>query len=227
MILTIFLPAYNEARVIGGVLEELPRQLAGFKKVQILVVDDGSKDDTASIARQYGAEVVRHQINRGVGLATITGLEAARFLKTDILVTMDSDGQHDPADIVKVIQPILAGTADFVLGTRLLHPKGMPWIKQIGNRTMNWFTQLFSGVKTTDSQSGFRAYNHYALERLHLTTSGYEVCTEIFVAAKQAGLRMAEVPIKVIYTDYSKHKGQSITNALNILVRLVIRSITR
>lgn len=226
MILTILLPAYNEAKVIGEVLTSLPQKLPGFAKVQILVIDDGSKDDTALIAGSHGAHVVRHQINRGVGLATITGLEAARLLKTDILVTMDSDGQHDPNDIPQMVKPITDGQADFVVGTRLLHPQGMPWIKRVGNRTMNGFTRIFTGVKTTDSQTGFRAYNQYALERLHLTTSGYEVCTEIFIASRRAGLRMVEVPIKVIYTDYSKRKGQSITNALNILVRMVIRAIT-
>ena len=224
--LIIVLPAYNEARAIGPVLADLPRQLPGFDRIETLVVDDGSTDDTGLVARAAGARVLRHRLNRGVGLATITGLAAAQKRGADAVVMLDSDGQHDPADLPALLEPIQTGRADFVLGTRLIHPLGMPLIRQIGNRAMNRLVWLTSGVKTTDSQSGFRAYSRYALERLALTTSGYEVCTEFLVAARRAGLRQAEVPIRTIYTDYSKRKGQSPTNAINILIRLFVKAIS-
>ncbi len=222
---TIFLPAYNESRVIGGVLEKLPASLAGIGPVRVVVVDDGSRDDTAVVSRSHGALVARHRINRGVGLATITGIKIAREIGTDILVMMDSDGQHDPDDLAAVIAPIVDGKADVVVGTRLVKSKGMPWIRRVGNKTMNLILRLLAGVRTTDSQSGFRAFNSYALERLRLTTSGYEVHTEMLVAARRAGLRIAEAPIKVIYTAYSKKKGQTITNSLNVIFRLILKTI--
>lgn len=227
MNLLIILPAYNEGRVIGSVLEQLPKTLPGLTHIETLVIDDGSTDETRRISRRAGALVLRHHVNRGVGLATITGLAAARTLGADCVVTMDSDGQHDAADLAKVLRPIIDGNADIVIGSRLLtREPGMPWIRQLGNRLMNGLVKLFWGIKTTDSQSGFRAYSRYALNRLHLTTSGYEVCTEILAAAKIANLRLTEVPIKIIYTDYSKRKGQRITNAVNIVVRLVVRAIS-
>lgn len=222
---TIFLPAYNESRVIGGVLEQLPRTIPGVGPVSVIVVDDGSRDDTAAIASSHGALVARHRINRGVGLATITGIRIAQEIGTDILVMMDSDGQHDPNDLAKVIAPIVEGAADVVVGTRLIKSKGMPWIRRVGNKTMNLCLRLLAGVRTTDSQSGFRAFNRYALERLRLTTSGYEIHTEMLMAARRAELRVAEVPIRVIYTAYSKRKGQTITNALNVIFRLILKTI--
>jgi glycosyltransferase involved in cell wall biosynthesis len=225
-ILAIVLPAYNEASVIQAVLHDLPRALPDFRSIRVLVIDDGSGDETSAVARAAGAEVIRHRLNRGVGLATITGLAAARQLGADVVVMLDSDGQHDPKDIEKIIQPIIDGQADFVLGTRLRNPKGMPLIRRFGNRAMNFIVWLTSGVKASDSQSGFRAYSRYALDRLSLTTSGYEVCTEILLAARRIGLRQVEVPIKTIYSSYSKRKGQPITNALNILVRLFVKAVS-
>lgn len=223
--LVVILPAYNEAPVIGRVLTDLPRQFPAFHRVEVLVIDDGSVDDTHLVALAAGAHVIRHRLNRGVGLATVTGLAAARRLDADAVVMMDSDGQHDPKDIPRVLAPIVAGEADFVLGTRLKNPQGMPLVRRLGNRVMNGIIWLTSGVKTSDSQSGFRAYSRYALDRLSLTTSGYEVCTEILLAARRAGLRGVEVPIRTIYTRYSKKKGQSVTNALNILYRLILKTV--
>lgn len=225
MILTIFLPAYNEGGVIGGVLEKLPTKLAGIDRIQTIVVDDGSKDETSRVAREHGAVVARHRINRGVGLATITGIRVAQQLGTDILVMMDSDGQHAPEDLPKLLAPLLGKEADVVVGTRLVNPKGMPWIRRVGNKTMNFFLKVLAGVQTTDSQSGFRGFTIDALTKMELTTSGYEVHTEILVAARKAGLRVAEVPIKVIYTAYSKKKGQTITNALNVIFRLILKTL--
>ncbi|MEK7461318.1 MAG: glycosyltransferase family 2 protein [Patescibacteria group bacterium] len=225
--LAIILPAYNEASVIGSVLGSLPKKLPWFDQIHTLVIDDGSTDGTHLVAQAAGAHVVRHRLNRGVGLATITGLAVARQLGVDAVVMLDSDGQHDPVDLMAVLAPIRAGSADFVLGTRLKNSgSGMPVIRRLGNRAMNLIVWLSSGIKTSDSQSGFRAYNRYALERLFLTTSGYEVCTEILLAVRRAGLRQVEVPIRTIYTAYSRKKGQPVTNAINILIRLLVKALS-
>lgn len=223
----IVLPAYNEASVLAEVLGGVPKRIAGIDSITTVVVDDGSRDQTSAIAEQAGALVVRHRMNRGVGVATKTGLAQAKKLRADIVVTMDSDGQHDPADIVRVVKPILENKADVVLGTRLSDVGGMPRLKVVGNKIMNSVTRLYGGMHSTDSQSGFRAYNRAALQNIHLSSRGYEVCSEILGAVKRAHLRLAEVPIHTIYTAYSKKKGQSITNALNIIIRLTVRAITR
>ncbi len=225
MTLAILIPAYNEAPVIGDVVRALPATLGGIGRIDRIVVDDGSRDGTAAEARNAGATVLRHPVNRGVGVATATGLAAARQLDTDLVVTMDADGQHDPADLPRLLAPLIAGQADLVVGTRLLEPAGMPAIRRIGNQLMNAILHVGWGIETTDSQSGYRAYSRSAVQRLHLTTGGFEICTEILYAAKQAGLTLAEVPVKTIYTDYSKAKGQNPITAVVTFLRFATRVI--
>lgn len=224
MHLVIALPAFNEARVIGAVLAALPRRLAGITRITPIVIDDGSTDATAAVAAQNGALVLRHKFNRGVGLATITGIKAAQQARADILVTMDSDGQHHPADIKRLVAPIIAHDADLVVGTRLLHSGGMPLARQLGNHIANALLRIIAGVKTTDSQSGFRAYSRRAIKVLRPTTTGYEICMEILIAAQKMRLRLTEVPIDVIYTSYSKRKGQTVLSAMNTLLRLLAKT---
>ncbi len=227
MKLAIILPAFNEASIIGSVLDAVPTSILGIDRVMTLVIDDGSTDNTAEVAEQHGAMVVRHRMNRGVGVATKTGIQQAKKLRADIAVTIDSDGQHNPADLPAVIAPILAGESDVVIGTRLVNASGMPLLKIFGNKLMNSITRLYGGAATTDSQSGFRAYNQAALQRMRLSSSGYEICSEILGAIRRAHLRLVEVPVDTIYTAYSRKKGQSITNGLNIIIRLTVRAITR
>lgn len=223
MKLVILIPAYNEGRVIREVINSLPTSLPNIDSVQTVVINDGSHDETGQEAKTANTLVLRHRINRGVGVATATGLKAAGRLKADIAVTMDADGQHDPAELPRLIEPILQGTADIVVGTRLTDPKGMPAIRRIGNKLMNGILRVFWGIRTTDSQSGYRAYGRSALERLHVSTGGFEVCTEILYVAKQDGLRVSEVPITTIYTDYSKTKGQNPITALLTFIRFLAR----
>lgn len=226
MTLVILIPAYNEAPVIGDVIRQLPQHLGHISTIRTVVIDDGSRDATGAEAAKAGATVLRHAVNRGVGVATMTGLAAATRLKADLVVTMDADGQHDPGDLPALIEPIRTGRAEIVVGTRLLTPAGMPAIRRIGNRLMNAVLRLGWGIRTTDSQSGYRAYGREALKRLRVTTGGFEICTEILYAAKQAGLTVAEVPIRTIYTDYSKAKGQNPITAFLTFLRFVARVIT-
>lgn len=221
----IVIPAYNEGQVIAGVLRALPKRLPRIHKLFTVVVDDGSTDETARIAIRHKAQVVRHPINGGVGVAKMTAMAVARKLKVDVLITLDADGQHDPTEIPQLIAPILSKKADVVIGSRLLGHSSMPQLRQIGNRAMNRLLRLVWGIQTTDSQSGFRAYSERALATFKSLGSGFEVDTEILILAKQRGLIMTEVPIKTIYTDYSKSKGQSTINALITLIRLIVHTI--
>ncbi len=228
MNLAIIIPAYNEEKVLKSVLESLPSKLKGIEKIFTVVTDDGSKDKTYSIAKKYATVALRHKINLGAGSATITGIRyAVRILKPDIVITMDSDGQHDPKNIPTLIEPITASQADIVIGSRMLDTIGMPVIKIFTNKIANLITFIFSGIWTTDSQTGFRSYSKYALSKIHLRTTGYEYCTEVFSEIKRNHLKFVEVPVKVIYSDYSKSKGQSISNSLNIIIRLINRNLTK
>jgi glycosyltransferase involved in cell wall biosynthesis len=221
--LIVVIPAYNEAKVVGKVLDDLMK--AGYKN--IVVVDDGSKDNTSEVVRKRkGVILVRHLINRGLGGALGTGMETAFVNGADIAITFDADGQHSVSDIPKMIKPIKDGKADVVIGSRMIHPKGMPLIRIIGNFGLNVITWFLFGVWTTDSQSGMRSFNRYALSKIETKTNKMEVSSEFFKEIKRHELRCAEVPITVIYTAYSKAKGQSSWNAFKIVFKLIVRKLT-
>jgi len=222
--LAIVIPAFNEEKTISEVINGLPKKLPGISKIDVIVVDDGSKDKTGILAKRAGAKVLRHMINLGVGNAYKTGLKFTTK-KYDIVATMDADGQHSPKDLVKIIQPIARNKADVVVGTRLKNPQGMPMVKLAGNWIMNFITYLFSGIWTTDSQSGFHAFSQKTLKLFRLKTGGYEICTEMFGEINKYGLKFKEIPIKVIYTKHSRSKGQSIANAVNIVTNLLKRNL--
>lgn len=226
MHIVVVIPAYNESKVIGAVVAGLPRKLKGVTKVTPVVVDDNSRDNTAEEARANGAICVQHKMNLGAGGATITGFEAAKRLKADIVVTFDGDGQHDPGDMQRLIAPIVGGEADVVLGSRMVgKTKGMPFYKIIGNNLLNIVTFVFFGIWVSDSQSGYKAFSRAALDKIELATSGYEFCSEIIGQIKIKRLRYREVPISTIYTEYSRSKGQLALNAVNIVLGLLLRNI--
>jgi len=220
----IVVPAYNEQQVIGRTISAIKTATSTLGSRTILVIDDGSSDLTAQKAKQSGALVARHIINRGLGGALGTGLEYARISKFDIMVTFDADGQHDPSDIAKIIAPLTDGSADVVIGSRTKSSHGhMPWDRKLLIAMSNVLTELLFNQITSDSQSGFRAFNKQAITHIHIKTQRMEVSSEFFSEIRRLNLKMREVPIKVIYTDYSRSKGQSNTNALNILYKLVLR----
>ena len=175
--LAIVIPTYNEEKVIHEVIRGLPKKLPGVSKIFVIVVDDGSTDNSADKIAKTRAILVSHPLNLGTGSATITGLETAKKLKADAVVTFDGDGQHDPDDIAAVIGPILEGRADVVVGTRLKKPHGMPYPRIIGNKVLNFATYLLSGYWTSDSQSGFKGLSKRALKKLELSSPGFEYCS--------------------------------------------------
>lgn len=215
----IVIPAFNEASVIQDVIREV--QDAGYEN--IIVVDDGSSDGTYEKAKEISRVfALRHKINRGKGAATKTGIEAAKLLKADIVVTMDGDGQHDPKDIEKLINPIARNHCDVVLGTRLKNTKGMPWYKIAANHIGNFFTWYLFGLWVTDSQSGFRAYSKHAAEVINTKGDRYEYDSEVIREIYIYKLKYEEVPISVRYTKYSmeKHHKQGFANGINTLYKM-------
>lgn len=216
--LVAVIPAYNEAGHIGPVVSAVREFADG-----VIVVDDGSGDSTGAEARAAGARVYRHLVNRGLGGGIATGIRAALEADADIIVTLDGDGQHVPAEVVELAAPIQRGEADLVIGSRMLDPGGMPVLRRVANRFANVCTWALFGVRVSDSQSGFRALSRRAAESLDLRTSRMEVSSEIVAEAARNGFRIAEVPITVIYTDYSLSKGQSLGVGLQTLTKLILR----
>ncbi|KKP43151.1 MAG: glycosyl transferase family 2 [candidate division WS6 bacterium GW2011_GWC1_33_20] len=225
----IVLPAYCEGKVIKEVVESIKKK--GYKN--IIVVDDGSTDNTCKEAKYSGAITISHTINRGKGAATQTGIDAAKLLGADIVVTMDSDGQHDPKDIKKLIKPIEEGKADVTIGSRMINGKDMPQSRILMNKIANIVTYIFFGILVSDSQSGFRAYNKKAYTTVYTYMDRYEFESEMLGQIKNANLKIKEVPIKVIYTDYSlskyKHMGkfsaQGLINGIRMVIRLIENSL--
>lgn len=220
----VVVPAYNEEEVIRDTLRKLKDE--GYQN--IVVVDDGSRDNTCNIAREEGVILCRHVINRGLGGALGTGIKCALEYNPEVIVTFDADGQHDPKDIEKVVEPILYQGYDMVVGSRLMDReelKNMPVVKRVGNRILNIITYLFGGYLVTDSQSGLRAFSRRAAEVIlsNLKSNRYEVSSEFIIIAKRENLKFKEVPIKTIYTEYSMSRGTNIITGIKILIKLIIQ----
>lgn len=213
----IAMPAYNEGRAIGSVIKELKSK--GFSN--ILVVDDGSIDNTVQVAQKAGAQVLVHPINRGAGAATATCLEYAKRTNFKYIVLIDSDGQHSPKDIEKLLKQ--ASKYDVVIGSRMMNPKGMPFSRKFLNFGGSLATWFIFGLFVRDSQSGFKVFNRKAIEKIRITYDRYEFCSEVIGEIKRNRLTHIEVPIKVIYTDHSLSKGQSFKNGVKMLFRFVFR----
>lgn len=219
----IVVPAFNEASVIRKVLKSLPKKIKGVSSLEVLVVDDGSTDETMIEALRSSVFVIRHVLNRGVGAATRSGLEFARRRRADAVVTFDADGQHKSDDIEKVIGPVLAGKADVVIGSRLKKVQKIPIDRFILNWLANFTTLVLFGVFSTDSQSGFRALSKKAVENIDFKGDRMDFSSELLMEAKKNRLRIKEVPIKAIYTDYSRSKGQKNINAFPIMARFLVK----
>ena len=222
--LAVVIPARNEEKMISKVVNELKKNLqASSYDFEIIVVDDGSTDETASEANNAGAYVISHILGSGSGAATATGLSYAQSQGFDIAATIDADGQHKPVDIIRGVKLLLEQNHDLLIGSRLINTEGMSKTKVIGNRGLSFVTFILFGVQVTDSQSGLRIFSKRALENLKWKTSGYEFCSEMLWRARQLKLSIGEYPIKAIYTEYSVSKGQNNWNGINIIKSLLHR----
>lgn len=222
----VIIPAFDESKVIARVISDV---IESFKATpylsEIVVVDDASKDDTATRAKKRGATVISHILNTGAGGATATGLSYAQQNNFDIACTMDGDGQHASQDVVKGVNELILRKVDLLIGSRLINNQGMSKVKIFGNKGLSVITYILFGISSTDSQSGLRIFSRNSLEQLRWRTNGYEFCSEMLWRAKQLGLKIDEYPIKAIYTEYSKTKGQNNWNGINIVKSLIKRRI--
>ncbi|MBI4491373.1 MAG: glycosyltransferase family 2 protein [Chloroflexi bacterium] len=214
----VAIPAYNEDRFIGSLVLKL--RAAGYR---VLVVDDGSADLTAEVAEAAGAAVVRHPANVGKTAAVRRAFERARELEVEALVLLDGDSQHDPAEVGRVVAPVLAGQADMVVGSRFVgaHSRIPRW-RVAGQHALTLATNLGSGLHLSDSQSGFRAFSRRALQGMSFHRAGFSVESEMQFEAKALGLAVLEVPIHVHYQLPTKRspirQGLSVLEAVLRLV---------
>ncbi|MDD5043056.1 MAG: glycosyltransferase family 2 protein [Patescibacteria group bacterium] len=222
MKITVVIPAFNEEKTIKKILEEVKNCGA-----DIIVVNDGSSDKTGEIAENEGVTVINHIINRGLGAALGTGIEAALLSGADYIVTFDADGQHQAEDIFRLKKIAEEGGYDIVIGSRLLNPRGMPLARRVANWLGNLSTYLLFGIWVTDSQSGLRLFTAPAASLLHLKSNRMEVSSEIIKEVKRHNFKFTEIPIEAVYTDYSLSKGQNFVVGLKTLWQLILQKISK
>ncbi|MDA3855178.1 MAG: glycosyltransferase family 2 protein [Candidatus Woesearchaeota archaeon] len=217
----IAMPAYNEAKVIFDVIKDIKKE--GYKN--ILVIDDCSKDDTFNVAKKAGATVLKHVVNRGAGAATNTGLIYAKRNNYDYIVFIDSDGQHSPKEIKKLI--LHANKYDVVIGSRMVGSlKNMPFQRRAVNFAGSFITYLIFGLFVRDSQSGFKVFSRNAINKINISFDRYEFCSEIIGEIYKNKLSYKEIPIKIIYSTHSLGKidsGQSVFNGFKMILRFIFR----
>lgn len=219
----IAMPAYNESKVIKQTITDVQKE--GFEN--ILVVDDCSKDNTYEIANSIqGIIALRLGVNRGAGGATNTIIRYAKENNYDKLVLIDSDGQHNPKEIKKLLKAMDNTSSDVIIGSRLIgNNKEMPIQRKIANYIGSFVTRIFFGVFVWDSQSGFKALNKKAINSIQLTFDRFEFCSELLGECRRNNLSITEVEIQTIYTDHSLSKahGQNIFNGIYMIIRFLLK----
>jgi glycosyltransferase involved in cell wall biosynthesis len=217
MTITAILPAFNEEISIGSMVLHAKQHVD-----HVLVIDDGSKDRTSEVAQLAGAEVIRHSKNLGKGMALKTGFEHVAKNGCKIIITMDSDGQHDPEDIHKLVAPILKGEADIVNGSRYLNgtDKNTPLYRRIGQNILDNATNLNAGLHITDTQSGFRAFARDTLPVFNFRSNGLAIESEMLMDAANAGFRIKEVNIGVRY-DVDCSSENPIKHGIKVMANII------
>ena len=217
----LVVPAYNEEKTVSEIIEGIVNE--GYN---VVLVNDGSEDKTLELAinskRKYPDKIfiVSHMINRGLGATLNTGMETAIKKNAKYIITFDADGQHAIEDISKVIQPLLNGEADAVIGSRPF--EDMPLSKSFANIVMNFLTLIFYRRKVKDSQSGLRAFTKDAANKINVVSSGYGVSSEFIKEITDNNLRLSEVTITTIYTPETQSKGTDAIVGLKILFKMII-----
>lgn len=220
----IVVAAYNEGKRIANTLHELHQH--GYHNV--VVVDDGSRDDTGEHAFAAGAWVLRHVINLGQGAALQTGIRFALLKGAAIIVTFDADGQHRADEISRLMQPVAAGEADAALGSRFLgRAENIPWTRWLILKGGVLFTRIVSSVRVTDTHNGFRALSRSAAEKIRLRQNRMAHASEILDEIREHGLRYVEVPVTIRYSQETLAKGQSSWNAVRIVGQFLMGRMVR
>jgi len=206
------IPAYNEEKTIAGIIKETKRYID-----KIIVVDDGSKDNTSKAAKESNVLVLRHVVNLGKGAALKTGCDFAIKNNAKIIVALDADAQHDPREIPKFLENIKNN--DIVFGYRKLN-KNMPLILKFGNWFINKTIKFLYGVNIKDSQCGYRAFTSKAYKKIRWNASDYSMESEMIAKTGRHNLRYKEVPIQTIYSD--KYKGTTILDGVKIVLNMIL-----
>jgi glycosyltransferase involved in cell wall biosynthesis len=216
----VVIPVYNEDQVIAGVVEEV---LATFDHV--VCVDDGSTDQTMAALEKTGARIVRHPTNLGQGAALQTGIGyALADPRVRSFVTYDADGQHQVDDAAQMVDLLESGDFDIVFGSRFLDDRTkVSWLKRGVLKAAVRYTNASTGLKLSDAHNGLRAFDRAVAERLDIRMNGMAHASEIVSTVARAGFRYTEMPVHIVYSDYSMAKGQSLLNSVNILFDLVFR----
>jgi glycosyltransferase involved in cell wall biosynthesis len=217
----IVIPAFNESRHIFGIAH------ACQKYGNVVVVDDGSTDDTTQKAKEAGVIVLTQPINIGVGFTTITGNNyAIKNLGCDIIINIDADGQHPSEIIPELIKKIDEGY-DCVFGSRMKDNQDMPVIKKIGNSWITSFNNLIFGTRLTDTQTGLRAITRTAYEKMQLKSDGYSICSEFACEVGRLKLKYCEIAISAVYDDWTKIKGTNLFHGITIIFDSILIKVNR
>jgi len=220
----VVIPAFNEERMIGAVIDDVHAQ--GYDNV--VVVDDGSEDATVRIALEKGVVVLQHPINRGQGAALKTGTAYALGQNAGIIVHFDADGQMQPRDIQKLVEPIRKGRAQVSFGSRFMNKQSnIPPLRRLLLRGGRIFMRVMYGVTMTDPQSGFRAMDAHAAQTIAITQRGMAHCSEIIDEVHRKNISFCEVPVVIKYTTYSVTHGQDNFAAFRIAAKLLWRRMIR
>jgi glycosyltransferase involved in cell wall biosynthesis len=214
------IPTYNEEKSIGLVIDDLKR--AGYRN--IIVIDDGSRDNTYAEAKRKGVVALKHIINRGQGAALRTGIDYALKQGAEFIVTFDSDGQHRVEDLPVMLEPVIKGEVDVTLGSRFLRKTKMPLGRKIllkGSIIVQW---LFYGIRLSDAHNGFRVLSRRAAEQIKIESDRMEHASEIVEEIIKNNIKYKEIPVEIRYSGYSMRKGEaSFFGAVKILFKMVMR----
>ena len=214
----VVITAFEEESIIADVIKG-----ALLQSHNIVIVDDGSTDETGAIAHREGAYVLRHLFNLGQGAALRTGMEFALSMGAELIVTMDADGQHDARDIPLMVSRMMEEGADVALGNRFSGKViGISWQRRFILICAWILTRVSSGIAISDSQIGFRIFTAEAATRLSITQNRMAYASELVQQIARLKLKIVEVPVTVVYTAYSKRKGQSGLNSINIIIDLIL-----
>ncbi|MBK8869150.1 MAG: glycosyltransferase family 2 protein [Dermatophilaceae bacterium] len=219
---TVFLiPAYNESSAIVEVIHNIPEEF------DVVCVDDGSKDDTAAVINGTRAQLVRHCINLGQGAALQTAIDyALQDEDYDYFVTFDADGQHRIEDVRSMIDVMKSRDVDIVLGSRFLDDtSNVPALKRAILKLAVRFSNTTSGLHLTDTHNGLRVMNRHAAESMKLRMPDFSHASEIVTRIQELNLKYEEIPVTIIYSDYSRSKGQSVLNAINIAFDVIFNKV--
>lgn len=218
----IVIAAYNE----GKSIEKVIKSLKSFNYKNVVVVDDGSADNTVSIAQKQGVFVLRHALNRGQGASLKTGIDFALLKGADFIVTFDADGQHNPSEIKNLLKPVESGICQVTLGSRFLKSdSNTPAIRKFVLKSGALFVWFFYGIKLTDSHNGFRVFSRKAAMAINITSDRMEHASQIVEEIHKLNLSFREVPVTITYSNYSKGKGQSSVNSLRIAFKMLFRKL--